>query len=547
MSGLKSNVFAKTAAFLGAIASVYLTVFWTAWGMGAALLPEYMLDYMARSFGLYPQAGWPFTKALLFGILSVVLWVYLLSSSGHHEGVQGISPGWANRVPFDVIFAAACAVIICSAVMFVSSIEHYLPIYGYYPTDSLDLDTECEMLLFSLTACSIAILTALQGLAMSFACRVKPGGWYKNTVCYFVISLIWRFLCFNGRLLVKAIRAFWSAVLGIIRGIPLVWKGTLLVCGLAVFELVFYMNLRYDGESVFIFWLIEHALLIPLLIYVFIQMRRLEKGGERLASGELGYHVNTSRMIGSLKRHGEDLNSLADGMNLAVEDRLKSERFKTELITNVSHDIKTPLTSIINYSELISRGDADEEQTKEYAGVLKRQSEKLKRLLEDLVEASKASTGNLEVVPQPCDAKVFVDQLEGEYKERTDAAGLSLVCSVPEAPVRIMADGRRMWRVLDNLMNNACKYSQPGTRIYVDLTEEGGDAVISFRNTSAAQLNIPADMLIERFVRGDEARHTEGSGLGLSIARSLTELQGGKMEISVDGDLFKVMLRFPKI
>ena len=249
-------------------------------------------------------------------------------------------------------------------------------------------------------------------------------------------------------------------------------------------------------------------------------------------------------MFWDLKEHGRDLNEIGKGMAIAVEDRLKSERMKTELITNVSHDIKTPLTSIINYADLISKEETKNRKTKEYCDVLVRQSEKLKRLLEDLVEASKAASGNLEVDMMPLNASIFVQQSAGEYEERLEKAGLKLVTSLPEEEITIMADGRRMWRIFDNLMNNILKYGQSDTRVYLSLKKEDGNAVFVFRNTSRDELNISPEELMERFTRGDSSRNSEGNGLGLSIARSLTELQNGKMELDIDGDLFKVTLSF---
>ena len=220
---------------------------------------------------------------------------------------------------------------------------------------------------------------------------------------------------------------------------------------------------------------------------------------------------------------------------------------KTELITNVSHDIKTPLTSIINYANLIGTTDPSDPKLGEYSEVIVRQSEKLKRLIEDLVEASKASTGNLEIVPSPLDCCTFVSQTAGEFKEKLDSANLTLITNVPDEKVMIMADGRHMMRVYDNLMNNICKYSMPGTRVYISLNVVSGQAVTVFRNTSSAELNISPEELVERFVRGDQSRNTEGNGLGLSIAQSMTELQGGKFKVEIDGDLFKVTLSFPVI
>ena len=193
-------------------------------------------------------------------------------------------------------------------------------------------------------------------------------------------------------------------------------------------------------------------------------------------------------------------------MSRAVDARMKSERMKTELITNVSHDIKTPLTSIINYTDLIARQPSENEQTREYAEVLLRQSERLKKLLEDLVEASRAASGSMEILLAPCEVGVLLSQAIGEYEPRLAAQRLELVLSQPEEPVRILADGRRMWRVFDNLLGNICKYAMPGTRVYLDVTRAGGEVTIAFKNTSRDRLNITADELMERFVRGDASR-----------------------------------------
>jgi signal transduction histidine kinase len=254
-------------------------------------------------------------------------------------------------------------------------------------------------------------------------------------------------------------------------------------------------------------------------------------------------------MKGVFLKHAEHLNSIADGMTRAVEERMKSERMKTELITNVSHDIKTPLTSVINYADLISREETENEKIKEYTAVLTRQSTRLKKLIEDLVEASKASTGNLEVKLAPCEIGVLLTQAAGEYEQRLQEAGLTLLVKKPDTSLQILADGRRLWRVFDNLLGNICKYALSGTRVYLTLEEKsgGGMVTVAFKNTSRDPLDIPADELTARFVRGDASRSTEGNGLGLSIAQSLTALQNGKMEITVDGDLFKVTLTFPTI
>ena len=227
-----------------------------------------------------------------------------------------------------------------------------------------------------------------------------------------------------------------------------------------------------------------------------------------------------------------------------MEEQLKGERFKTELITNVSHDLKTPLTSIVSYVDLLQKEDISPERAKEYIEVIERQSAKLKKLTEDLVEASKASSGAIEVHREPVDVAELLSQSVGEYTERLQKASVEPVTSLPEEGCVMNTDGRLLWRVLDNLIQNIVKYAQPGTRAYFDLTKTPDGLFIELKNTSAQALNIPAEALMERFVRGDSARSTEGSGLGLSIAQSLTELLGGTMSLYLDGDLFKVTLRF---
>ena len=250
-------------------------------------------------------------------------------------------------------------------------------------------------------------------------------------------------------------------------------------------------------------------------------------------------------MLPALKEHAENLSAVRLGMSRAVDERMKSERFRTELITNVSHDLKTPLTSIVSYVDLLKNEPIESEKAREYIDVLDRQSQRLKKLTADLVDASKASSGALTVNPEPVDLGELVRQSAGEYAERFAAASLTPVLGLREEETVVTADGRLLWRVLDNLLTNAVKYSLPGTRVYLDVTKSPGTASISVKNISREALNIPAEELMERFVRGDASRSSEGSGLGLSIARSLTELMGGELRITLDGDLFKAEILFP--
>ena len=282
------------------------------------------------------------------------------------------------------------------------------------------------------------------------------------------------------------------------------------------------------------------------MVYVILAMKELRAGGDQLAAGNLDYKVPTDRLYGEFRRHGENLNNLRQGIQHAVEEQMKSERMKTELITNVSHDIKTPLTSIVSYVDLLKKEPMPTDQAKEYLDVLDRQAARLKKLIEDLVEASKASTGNLTVHFQPTDVNVLLSQSSGEYQERLAARDLSLVLTPAEEAPWISADGQLLWRVFENLLSNAQKYAMPGTRVYLSCQATEAEVAVTFRNISATPLNISAEELMDRFVRGDAARSTEGSGLGLSIARDLTQLQHGRFDLTIDGDLFKVVLTFPR-
>ena len=457
---------------------------------------------------------WIYLIALVSLLLAVISFIALMCLSGRRPHTDAIIPGPLNRVPFDLLLAL---VIILG--LFVILLADS---YAYH---------DVLVAVIILTAAAAFACIGL-GLCMSLAARIKQRNLWKNTVIYRCLHLC-------GRLLKGMFR--------LLAAIPLVWRTALIMAGYLFMEFLAFMVCWYETDNLMIIWLLTRPVVIFAALYVALMLRKLQKGGEALASGNLRYYTDTKGLFWDFKRHGENLNSIAVGMNAAVEERLKSERMKTELITNVSHDIKTPLTSIINYADLIGKEPCENEKITEYSRVLTRQSARLRRLIDDLVEASKASTGNLEVNLAPCDAAVFLMQAAGEYEQRLADAGLTLVTKQPEETVRIMADGRRMWRIFDNLMTNICKYALPGTRVYLNLEPMGDQVVISFKNTSRQQLDIREEELLERFVRGDTSRSTEGNGLGLSIARSLAELQKGELRVFIDGDLFKVILIFPKL
>ena len=325
---------------------------------------------------------------------------------------------------------------------------------------------------------------------------------------------------------------------------PLLWKTLLLLALWSAAGIAASLLLRRDPDVLLGWLLLERLISCAFVLYVAFTLRRLQAGGAALAAGNLRHHTDTRGMLWDFRKHGEDLNSISDGMARAVEERLRSERLKTELITNVSHDLKTPLTSLINYVDLLKK-NTDPERTEEYLEVLDRQSRRLKKLTEDLMEVSKASTGNLELHPRRNSVNELLRQAVGEYSERLEAAGLEPVLTLPEPELFVYADGALLWRVTDNLISNACKYSQPGTRFYMEAAEAGEQVRLTFKNISRDRLSKSPEELMERFVRGDSARSGEGSGLGLNIARSLTELQGGELRILLDGDLFKAEVLLP--
>ena len=370
---------------------------------------------------------------------------------------------------------------------------------------------------------------------MTLCARVKLGRWWENTVCCWLLRLCRRILRWCWLVLCRA----WGALAGFVRGIPLVWRTAVGCCVIGVLLFALESN-HADGLLLMLI-----AVLSVAACLLSMQLRRLQKGGEALAAGDLTSKVDTSRMYFDLKRHGENLNAISRGMSIAVEQRLKSERLKTELITNVSHDIKTPLTSIVNYVDLLQR-EHTPEQEREYLAVLDRQAHKLKKLTVDLVEMSKASTGNIPCHIARRSVRELIDQTVGEYAEKLSAARLEPVVTLPDEDLYCLCDGALMWRVLDNLLSNACKYACAGTRLYIAARREGETVAFSFKNISRDALNIDPDELMERFVRGDSSRTTEGSGLGLNIAKSLVELQKGTFTIAIDGDLFKVGFVLPR-
>ncbi len=471
----------------------------------------------AKIFPLVYSLRYGVYGIMAFSLLVLIIsFVALMSIAGRRNDSEMLYPGPLHKIPFDIL----CAAVLLGFVFFV-----YIVDQGF----RIDM---VQIILVLIGA--ILFINAFLGLCMSAAVRIKNKDLIKGSFIYWCFGICLKVL----KYVIQILKQIFDWFIEILKSIPLIWKVLAVFSFLSLIEL-FFLKRRND-----FLWLFVKMIEFVILSYICLCMHRLLKAGEAMANGDLSYQVDTGRMILDLKKHGEDLSSIAKGMAIAVEERLKSERMKTELITNVSHDIKTPLTSIINYADLISKENVSRKQIKEYSDVLIRQSNRLKRLLEDLVEASKASSGNLEVNLQPCDASIFIDQCAGEYEEKLKTCDLTLITDKPDQQLMIMADPRRMARIFDNLMNNICKYALPGTRVYLTLEEKDKEAIISFKNTSREQLNMSPDELMQRFTRGDASRNSEGNGLGLSIAKSLAELQNGVLDLQIDGDLFKAVLSF---
>lgn len=447
--------------------------------------------------------------------------VFLARAAGRRVGREEAVAGWQEKIPFDLY---AAVVLGGSAMLVAAAASGMENTFGFEP-----------IMIAAVLACCAAAYALFLAFWMTLCARVKLGRWWENTVCCWLLRLCRRVLRWCWRVLCRA----WGALAGFVRGIPLVWRTAVGCCVIGVLLFALESN-HADGLLLMLI-----AVLSVAACLLSMQLRRLQKGGEALAAGDLTSQVDTSHMYFDLKHHGENLNAISRGMSIAVEQKLKSERLKTELITNVSHDIKTPLTSIVNYIDLLQR-EHTPEQEREYLAVLDRQAHKLKKLTVDLVEMSKASTGNIPCHIARRSVRELIDQTVGEYAEKLSAAQLEPVVTLPDEELYCLCDGALMWRVLDNLLSNACKYACAGTRLYIAARREGETVAFSFKNISRDALNIDPDELMERFVRGDSSRTTEGSGLGLNIAKSLVELQKGTFSIAIDGDLFKVGFILPR-
>ena len=485
-------------------------------------ISSYMLD---RLYELrFPLIGILAAGLLLFGIGAVCL----CCMAGKTAKGSQVTPGGLNRLPLDLYLAVCAGLFILGVYPLVLLLEE-LSYYGegFHPG-----------LITILLALAVADSVILVGVGYGCVAQFKAGAawWWRRSVVGFCVTRFFRGIRRLFRGIGRAAGKLWGLL-------PILWRWMLAAAGMGLLILIGLLAAFNTGSPAFL--LLVLLCCCGVTCYGAYAFGSLLEGAKRMGSGDLTSKVNPKWLRMEYREFAQALNNLSDVAVQAAKNQMKSERMKTELITNVSHDIKTPLTSIINYVDLLEKPHTPEEG-QQYLEVLGRQSQRMKKLIEDLMDMSKASSGNMPVEIGRMDAAEAVNQALGEFADKLEAAGLTTVFRKPEGSVEILADGRLTWRVLSNLLGNAVKYALPGTRLYIDLEEKAETVTVSLKNISREELNISAEELTERFVRGDASRNTEGSGLGLNIARSLMELQNGRLQLLVDGDLFKVTLYFSK-
>ena len=438
--------------------------------------------------------------------------VYLCCAAGKEYSGDQPKVAGLNKLPLDIYAAVAAASgVVCGSVV-VTLVRSWLMSGEDFNSGNL--------VIVALLLMVISVLVVGFVYALVAQLKQKHMYWWNRMV----------------------LRRLWQALSAMMARLPVIW--IYLAVGLA-------MGVVLTGAALLAYtdawWLLVPVAMVYIAIvcYGAYAYATLLKGAQRMAKGDLENKVSTRYLTGSYSRCADALNQLSEVAVVAAREQMRAERMRTELITNVSHDIKTPLTSIINYVDLLKTAP-NQEAADQYLEVLGRQSQRMKKLIEDLMELSKASSGTMPVYIIPLDLTETLNQALGEFSDKLDKAGLSMLYTPPEQTITVQGDGRLTWRVLSNLLSNAVKYAMPGTRVYLEVREEEAFAEVSLKNISAEPLNISAQELTERFVRGDASRNTEGSGLGLNIAKSLMELQKGSLELTVDGDLFKATLRFPK-
>ena len=507
-------------------------------------------DFMLVSV-LYPYRDYYIPAVLAALVVFIVTLVFLFTVAGRRSNGE-IHLAAINRIPLDLDLVCCIALVVLMVAPVVWLFESAL-----YES-AINIWDNPQLCLLICGLCGFGCASVIIGFLYAFAAQIKASNnyWMRHTVIGWAFRMAMKLLRYVFGLISKAfswishgLQRFYRGCCAVVRMLPIIWQW-LLVAGIMAFALLITTILTFGNSYVrtngffLCVLLLEIIGCIAMVCYSAWCFGVLLKGVQHMTKGNLNHQIDTTFLFGCFKDFAIHLNSLAGAAQTAAQQQMKSERMRTELITNVSHDIKTPLTSIINYVDLLKKPHSEEDNTL-YLDVLDRQSLRLKKLIDDLMEMSKASSGNMTVEMGQVDAVEAVNQALGEFADKLDQVHLTPVFRHPDSPVVMQADGRLVWRVLSNLLSNAVKYAMPDTRLYVDLMVVQDSAVLAIKNISRDQLNVNAEELMERFVRGDASRNTEGSGLGLNIAKSLVELQKGQMHLMVDGDLFKVTLMFP--
>ncbi len=499
----------------------------------------------AFSYAIYRnRVFWMIGIAAVCALAVLVGMIWLVPLCGRGDGDDIIHLNLYDRIPTELGAAGTVLLGLGICLVFLLGNE----VWYWMMRETLAVDVQFWMLGAMAVAVLVLIYLMLWLGLYGLIRRIKAHTLWKNSLCFYVLRWCLKPLrwCRDGlKWCGQKIKNAWHALMD---GGDVTWKtAAVFIAYLLInfFLLVTYMD-YYDGIY-FLLILAFNVLVGAYLILKTAERKRIRQGVTEIAAGKLDHHLPLHNLSGEEKKLAEQINRIGGGLKAAVEDSLKNERMKTELITNVSHDIKTPLTSIINYVDLLKREHIQDPKIQGYIQVLDQKSQRLKTLTEDLVEASKASSGTLKLSREKIDFVELIHQTTGEFNDRFAACNLNLVTNIPETPSYIMADGRYVWRILENLYRNAEKYSMPGTRVYIEVFEKIGRVFFVMKNVSNAPLNIKAEELTERFIRGDVSRTTEGSGLGLSIAKDMTELMNGTFRVYLDGDLFRVTVSFAVI
>ncbi|MBQ3005964.1 MAG: HAMP domain-containing histidine kinase [Clostridia bacterium] len=467
---------------------------------------------------------------LFFSILFIVI---LLSVAAMNAGT--VDPetgefvlGFVDRIPLDFLtlvligfFAVAMMVIGLTSAADVNMVLNNLVVIATF----------------------VAFVMLLLSYLTTLSVRIKMGKAYKNTLFYMVYR--------------KFKRKTPRKLRRVVGNMSFIVKLLLGISAYVIFEAAIFVVMAYNGifsdratemfTTFLIVWGMTRLLLIPIFVLIAINLNYIKEEGEKLAGGILGEGVSQKLSISAFKSHGKNLDQIRKEINKAMEQELKSERLRNELITNVSHDIKTPLTSIKSYVDFLQRDNLSEKERKEYLEIVAKHTDKLAVLAKNLIEVSQITSGNIEVKREKTSLNIIIEQTIEEFALRLEQSELIPRVNMPEKEIYIMGDGEWLWRIFSNLLNNACKYAAVGTDVEISLSENNSKAAVRIANISKSALNVEGDELFERFVRGDSSRHTEGNGLGLSIAKSLAELQGGTLDISVKGDTFTAVVVFDSI